>query len=133
MTDEGPYPSTVTGAVPFGAPVTVAWAAAGVATVTPSIAVADSADINKKHFIGISLRLDRAAPTLCFQTLFHRPDWFSLLAFVAGGAAEASDAASTWRRCCAALRNADMEGDGEARERRGSKRGASASPPRAFG
>jgi hypothetical protein len=72
MTDEGPYPSTVTGAVPFGAPVTVAWAAAGVATAIQSIAVADSAVINMKPFIGISVRLDRAAPTLFFQTLFHR-------------------------------------------------------------
>jgi hypothetical protein len=46
MAEEGPYPSMVAGAVPFGAPVTVSWADAVIAA-DPQIAVADSAAIRK--------------------------------------------------------------------------------------
>ncbi|MGA8445238.1 MAG: hypothetical protein WB766_08605 [Roseiarcus sp.] len=39
--EELPYPSTVTGASPTGAPVTVSWAAAGVADKAAQTAAAD--------------------------------------------------------------------------------------------
>jgi hypothetical protein len=47
---EFPYPSTVTGAVPAGAPVTVSWAAAGVADTTAQTAAADR-NVKTKRFI----------------------------------------------------------------------------------
>ena len=46
--EEFPNPSTVTGAVPLGAPVTVSWAAAGVADTTAQTA---AIDINVKTMI----------------------------------------------------------------------------------
>jgi hypothetical protein len=46
--EELPNPSTVTGAVPLGAPVTVSWAAAGVADTTAQTA---AIDINVKTMI----------------------------------------------------------------------------------
>jgi len=45
IADEGPYPSIVAGAVPFGAPVTVSWAEAGVAATRAQKAAVDRADI----------------------------------------------------------------------------------------
>jgi hypothetical protein len=48
--EEFPYPSTVTGAVPLGAPVTVSWAAAGIADTTPQTAAIDR-NVKTKRFI----------------------------------------------------------------------------------
>jgi hypothetical protein len=48
--EEFPYPSTVTGAVPLGAPVTVSWAAAGGADTTAQTAVVDR-NVKTKRFI----------------------------------------------------------------------------------
>jgi hypothetical protein len=48
--EEFPYPSTVTGAVPLGAPVTVSWAAAGVADMTAQTAAIDT-NVKTKRFI----------------------------------------------------------------------------------
>jgi hypothetical protein len=48
--EEFPYPSTVTGAVPAGAPVTVSWAAAEVADTTAQTAVIDR-NVKTKRFI----------------------------------------------------------------------------------
>ena len=50
IADEGPYPSIVTGAVPLGAPVTVAWAEAGTGAAKAQNAAVDRADI-KMAFI----------------------------------------------------------------------------------
>ena len=51
--EEFPNPSTVTGAVPLGAPVTVSWAAAGVADTTAQTAAVDR-NVKTKRFIGLS-------------------------------------------------------------------------------
>ena len=48
--EEFPYPSTVTGAVPLGAPVTVSWAAAGMADTTAQTAAVDR-NVKTKRFI----------------------------------------------------------------------------------
>jgi hypothetical protein len=48
--EEFPYPSTVTGAVPLGAPVTVSWAATGVADATAQTAAVDRS-VKTKRFI----------------------------------------------------------------------------------
>src|ERR1700722_19956428 len=48
--EELPYPSTVTGAVPVGAPVTVSWAAAGVADTMAQTAATDR-NVKTKRFI----------------------------------------------------------------------------------
>jgi hypothetical protein len=48
--EELPYPSTVTGAVPLGAPATVSWAAAGVVDMTAQTAAVDR-NVKTKHFI----------------------------------------------------------------------------------
>ncbi len=48
--EEFPYPSTVTGASPVGAPVTVTWAAAGVADTTAQTAAVDR-NVKTKRFI----------------------------------------------------------------------------------
>jgi hypothetical protein len=56
IADEGPYPSIVAGAVPFGAPVTVSWAEAGVAATRAQKAAVDRADI-KMFFIESSIGL----------------------------------------------------------------------------
>src|SRR5271168_914022 len=53
-----PYPSTVTGAVPAGAPVTVSWAAAGVADKTAQTAAVDR-NVKTKCFIRLSPAIDR--------------------------------------------------------------------------
>jgi hypothetical protein len=47
--EEFPYPSTVTGAVPLGAPVTVSWAAAGVADTAQTAAI--DRNVKTKRFI----------------------------------------------------------------------------------
>jgi hypothetical protein len=48
--EEFPYPSTVTGAVPAGAPVTVSWAAAGLADTTAQTVAIDR-NVKTKRFI----------------------------------------------------------------------------------
>jgi hypothetical protein len=48
--EEFAYPSTVTGAEPAGAPVTVSWAAAGVANTTAQTAAVDR-NVKTKRFI----------------------------------------------------------------------------------
>jgi hypothetical protein len=48
--EEFPYPSTVTGVSPLGAPVTVSWAAAGVADRTAQTAAVDR-NVRTKRFI----------------------------------------------------------------------------------
>ena len=48
--EEFPYPSTVTGTVPLGAPVTVSWAAAGVVDTTAQTAAVDR-NVKTKRFI----------------------------------------------------------------------------------
>ncbi len=48
--EEFPYPSTVTGAEPAGAPVTVSWAAAEVANTTAQTAAVDR-NVKTKRFI----------------------------------------------------------------------------------
>jgi hypothetical protein len=48
--EEFPYPSTVTGVWPLGAPVTVSWAAAGVADKTAQTAAVDR-NVKTKRFI----------------------------------------------------------------------------------
>ena len=48
--EEFPYPSTVTGAVPAGEPVTVSWAAAGAADTTAQTAAVDR-NIKTRRFI----------------------------------------------------------------------------------
>jgi hypothetical protein len=48
--EEFPYPSTVTGVWPLGAPVTVSWAAAGVADTTAQTAAIDR-NVSTKRFI----------------------------------------------------------------------------------
>jgi hypothetical protein len=49
--EELPSPSTVTGAVPLGAPATVSWAAAGVADTTAQTAAIDR-NTKTERFIG---------------------------------------------------------------------------------
>lgn len=48
--EEFPYPSTVTGVSPLGAPVTESWAAAGVADTTAQTAAVDR-NVKIKRFI----------------------------------------------------------------------------------
>jgi hypothetical protein len=55
---ELPYPSAVTGASPAGAPVTVSWAAAGVADKTAQTAAVDR-NVKTKCFIRLSPVIDR--------------------------------------------------------------------------
>ena len=56
--EEFPYPSTVTGAVLLGAPVTVSWAAAGVVDMTAQVVAVDR-NVKTKRFIWLSPVLNR--------------------------------------------------------------------------